>query len=137
MRKKHTNEPGNAGHFYPQSRTEAEDDLNLVENTVGVRVCPDPRYEADTEGLPTIGAGSYGPELVWDNGARRKFRSAAISTALKKIRTVSLRPALCSTPSEQQLSNRQDEALEASLELGHAVRAFIRSHGGDTNMLIQ
>ncbi|EAR24459.1 hypothetical protein A20C1_03241 [marine actinobacterium PHSC20C1] len=83
------------------------------------------------EGNPIVRIGTNRTELVWSNGTRRTLCIPAIELARKELNRVNRLPKLGSTASQQQQQNRADSLLEARTQLGHAVRAFVRSGGGD------
>ena len=83
------------------------------------------------EGRPIIRVGRVGIELVWSNGNRRTLRDPEIEKARKELNRITRLPNLGMTASTQQRQNRADSVFEARTQLGHAVRAFVRSGGGD------
>jgi len=89
------------------------------------------------EGRPIIRVGTNETELVWSNGIRRSVRAPEIEQARKELNRVTRLPRLGVTASPQQRQNRADTLFEARTQLGHAVRSFARSYGGDLKSLTQ
>jgi len=84
---------------------------------------------------PIIRVGKNRSELVWPNGVRRSIHSPEIVKAQRELNRITRLPNLGPTSSLQQQQNRADSVFEARTQLGHAVRAFARSCGGDLNSL--
>ncbi|TQO20639.1 hypothetical protein FB472_2280 [Rhodoglobus vestalii] len=79
------------------------------------------------EGNPIVRIGKSRSELVWPNGSRRRFHTPEIEQAQMELNRVTRLPKLGSTASPQQKQNRADSVFESRMQLGQAVRAFIRS----------
>tara|TARA_R110002124_G_scaffold287359_2_gene473778 strand:- start:1475 stop:1768 length:294 start_codon:yes stop_codon:yes gene_type:complete len=86
---------------------------------------------AHLERGPVIRIGKSSSELVWPNGARRGFHNPEIELAQKELNRVMSLSKLDSTASIDQQQNRADSIFEARIQLGHAVRDFVRLCGAD------
>jgi len=82
---------------------------------------------APLEGNPVIRVGIRASELVWPNGARRRFHTPEIEQAQKELYRVMRRPQLGPTSSPAQQQNRADAVFEARTQLQHAVDSYVRS----------
>ncbi|GAA1214939.1 hypothetical protein [Rhodoglobus aureus] len=90
---------------------------------------------APLEGNPVIRIGKRSSELVWPNGARRRFHTPEIEQAQKELNRVIRLSKLAPTASIEQQQNRADSIFEARTQLQHAVHSYVRSFRGDSNAL--